>query len=142
MLCDCGEQLQKSRDYIARENNGLIIYEPGQEGRGIGLVEKIRAYSLIQKENLNTYTANVRLGHREDERIFDGSADILKYYGIRKVNLLTSNPLKVESLATHGLLVQMVHQPILVKETEHNREYLECKRRRGHLSGRIEVLDE
>lgn len=133
-LCDCGEQLEQSIAYIAARDNGLIIYEPEHEGRGIGLVEKVRAYRLLRSdESLDTYSANVQLGHQEDERLFDGSADILRFFKIERVGLLTSNPLKVESLAARGFRVQMQNAPVSVASSPHNEKYLESKRSRGHV---------
>src|SRR5699024_12220010 len=98
--CDCGEQLAASMEYI-NEHGGVILYLP-QEGRGIGLINKLRAYELIE-QGYDTVTANIALGFDEDLREYRYAAEILKYLGIKRVNLLSNNPKKFGSLENYGI---------------------------------------
>lgn len=128
--CDCGEQLEVSLKEVA-ENNGLVIYLR-QEGRGIGLIEKIKAYKL-QQDGLDTVDANLALGHQADAREYQDAIAILEYLNIKKVNLMTNNPLKIGYLEDHGMIVNK-RVPIILPTKKENIGYFETKRNRmGHL---------
>ena len=128
--CDCGAQLEASMKYI-EEHGGMIIYLP-QEGRGIGLINKLRAYELIEK-GYDTVTANLALGFDEDLRDYHVAAEILKYFGLSKINLLSNNPKKFEGLKDYGIeIVDRIE--LIVPETQHNHSYMETKKNKmGHL---------
>lgn len=128
--CDCGGQLQAAMQKIEREGNGVLLYMR-QEGRGIGLKAKIQAYKL-QEEGLDTVEANERLGYGVDLRDYGMGAQILYDLGIRSIRLMTNNPRKVVGLEGHNLqIVEKV--PIREEPNEHNRAYLDAKRRKmGH----------
>ena len=128
--CDCGAQLEASMKYID-EHGGMIIYLP-QEGRGIGLMNKLRAYELIEK-GYDTVTANLALGLDEDLRDYHVAAEILKYFGLSKINLLSNNPKKFEGLKDYGIeIVDRIE--LIVPETQHNHSYMETKKNKmGHL---------
>ena len=129
--CDCGEQLRLATELIAREGRGVVVYMH-QEGRGIGLANKVRAYEL-QDRGRDTVEANLDLGFGDDLRDYGITAQILKDLGIRKVRLLTNNPRKVESLARYGLDVAE-RRALEVPPHQDNLAYLETKRRKlGHL---------
>ena len=117
---------------IAREGNGVLVYLP-QEGRGIGLTEKIKAYAL-QDEGLDTVEANTALGHKADMRDYGVGIQILKDLGLKKVRLLTNNPKKTEAFNLRGFDLEVVDQvPILPPMNEHNAQYLATKRdKMGH----------
>ncbi len=128
--CDCGAQLEASMKYID-ENGGMIIYLP-QEGRGIGLMNKLRAYELIEK-GYDTVTANLALGFDEDLRDYNIAAQILKYFNIEKIKLLSNNPKKFEGLKEYGINIEDRIE-LIVPETEHNHSYMETKKTKmGHL---------
>jgi 3,4-dihydroxy 2-butanone 4-phosphate synthase/GTP cyclohydrolase II len=130
MKCDCREQLDAALEKIATEGNGVVIYLR-QEGRGIGLGNKIRAYDL-QNHGADTVEANLRLGFEADARSYGLAADILSDLGVRSVRLLTNNPLKVAGLEASGIKVSD-RLPLWVGENEHNEGYLAIKRRKmGH----------
>ncbi len=129
--CDCGEQLRLAMDTISREGRGVIVYMH-QEGRGIGLANKVRAYEL-QDHGRDTVEANLDLGFGEDLRDYGITAQILKDLGVRRVRLLTNNPRKVASLERYGVSVAE-RRPIVVPAHEDNIAYLQTKRRKlGHL---------
>jgi 3,4-dihydroxy 2-butanone 4-phosphate synthase/GTP cyclohydrolase II len=132
LLCDCGQQLQVAMARVAKEGRGAIIYMR-QEGRGIGLTNKIRAYRLQQQEGLDTVEANERLGFKPDLREYGIGAQILSDLGIRKVRLMTNNPRKIVALAGFDLhIVERV--PLVIEPNPLNRQYLSTKRRKlGHL---------
>jgi len=130
LRCDCRMQLQESMKKI-QEENGLLIYLPHHEGRGIGLMEKIKAYRL-QDKGYDTVQANHRLGHPADERTFREITDILKQKNIQSVRLLTNNPAKIKPLKEAGIDVNRV--PLKTKPTAENRDYLQTKKEKmGHL---------
>jgi GTP cyclohydrolase II len=130
LKCDCREQLEAALERIAAEGTGLIVYLR-QEGRGIGLGNKVRAYAL-QNSGADTVEANLALGFEADERRYDLAAAILDDLGVRSVRLLTNNPLKVAGLRAAGVAVadRISHW---VGENQHNAAYLAVKRRKmGH----------
>jgi len=128
--CDCGEQLHRAMQMIEKEGRGAIIYL-SQEGRGIGLMDKIRAYKL-QEQGFDTVDANLHLGHKADERDYGVGAQILNLLGIKKMRLLTNNPRKRIGLEGYGLEITE-NVPIEVAPTECNRFYMHTKKERmGH----------
>jgi 3,4-dihydroxy 2-butanone 4-phosphate synthase/GTP cyclohydrolase II len=131
--CDCGPQLHEAMRMIEREGKGAIVYL-SQEGRGIGLYNKIAAYKL-QDEGLDTAEANIRLGFRADERDYGVGASILRELGITRMRLLTNNPLKRVGLEGYGLSVAEI-VPIVIPPNPHNLRYLEAKEQiMGHTLG-------
>ncbi len=131
LKCDCGPQLHAALEAMGREGAGVLLYL-NQEGRGIGLANKMRAYSL-QDQGFDTVEANHRLGFEDDERDFRIGADILKALGFRAVRLMTNNPKKVAMMQAQGIdVVERV--PLKAGHGEHNRAYLETKAKKsGHL---------
>ena len=130
--CDCGEQLDQSLEQIGKEG-GVLIYLR-QEGRGIGLVEKLKAYNL-QDGGMDTIKANEALGHQSDARSYEAAALILADLDIATVRLMTNNPLKVESLKTLGIEVSQ-RVPLVIAAQPENAGYLEVKRAvMGHYLG-------
>lgn len=130
MRCDCGHQLHKAMEMIEKEGRGAIVYL-NQEGRGIGLMDKIRAYKL-QEEGLDTVEANIHLGHQADERDYGVGAQILNLLGIRKMRLMTNNPVKRKGLEGFGLEI-VENVPIEVGVNEYNLRYMTTKKQRmGH----------
>lgn len=128
--CDCGEQLHKAMEMIEKEGRGAIVYL-SQEGRGIGLMDKIKAYKL-QEEGLDTVDANLHLGHKADERDYGVGALILRMLGITKMRLMTNNPVKRCGLEGYGLHVDEI-VPIEVAPNEYNMRYMHTKMERmGH----------
>jgi 3,4-dihydroxy 2-butanone 4-phosphate synthase / GTP cyclohydrolase II len=131
LRCDCGPQLQASLDRIAAEGRGVLLYLRGHEGRGIGLLPKLRAYQL-QEAGRDTVDANLELGLPADARDYAAAARILDDLGVRSVRLLTNNPEKHLALESHGLTVKE-REPVPVQAGEHNLRYLLTKRdRMGH----------
>lgn len=131
LRCDCRSQLELAMDQIVAENRGLLIYEH-QEGRGIGLLNKLRAYEL-QDSGLDTVEANERLGFAADLRDYALPAAILQYFGVQAVRLLSNNPEKVAALESAGIAV-VERAPIIVPPIETTAEYLRTKREKlGHL---------
>lgn len=130
MRCDCGEQLHRAMEQIEKEGKGAIIYL-NQEGRGIGLMEKMKAYKL-QEEGMDTVDANISLGHQADERDYGVGAQILREIGIHKMRLLTNNPVKRVGLEAYGLEI-VENVPIEVTPNTYNERYLHTKKERmGH----------
>lgn len=128
--CECGEQLHKAMETIEKEGRGVIIYL-NQEGRGIGLMDKIRAYKL-QENGMDTVDANLHLGHKADERDYGVGANILHALGVNKMRLMTNNPMKRVGLEGYGLEV-IENVPIEVEPNEYNRFYMHTKKERmGH----------
>jgi len=132
LRCDCGDQLHLALEMIAREGAGVLVYLP-QEGRGIGLVEKIRAYQL-QDQGLDTVEANLALGYKADSRDYGIGIQLLKDLGLRRVRLLTNNPKKTDAFIYGGFELEVVDQvPILPPVNEFNEKYLATKREKlGH----------
>lgn len=130
LRCDCGEQLHKAMQMIEKEGRGAVVYL-SQEGRGIGLMDKIRAYKL-QEEGLDTVEANIHLGHDADERDYGVGAQILNLLGIQKMRLMTNNPVKRIGLEGYGLEV-VENVPIEVAPNPYNMRYMHTKKERmGH----------
>ncbi len=130
MRCECGEQLHRSMQAVEKEGRGAIIYL-NQEGRGIGLMEKIRAYKL-QENGMDTVDANLHLGHKADERDYGIGANILHSLGIKKMRLMTNNPMKRVGLNGYGLEITEII-PIEIEPNQYNRFYMKTKKERmGH----------
>ncbi|PDV96716.1 GTP cyclohydrolase II [Candidatus Chloroploca asiatica] len=130
--CDCGEQLQQSMSELQAAQRGVLLYLR-QEGRGIGLVNKIRAYALQETQGLDTVDANRALGLPDDMREYSRAAAILADLGVDRVALMTNNPLKIQDLQQHGIVV-VERCAAHVLPNVHNQPYLQAKRERmGHL---------
>ncbi len=128
--CDCGPQLHKAMEVIEKEGKGAIVYM-NQEGRGIGLLNKLKAYKL-QEEGLDTYEANEKLGFKADERDYGIGAQIIRSIGISKMRLMSNNPKKRTGLIGYGLEI-VENVALEVESNEHNQHYLETKRdKAGH----------
>ena len=131
LKCDCRDQLDQSLRNIAQAPCGLVVYLR-QEGRGIGLGNKIRAYAL-QEQGVDTVDANVRLGFEADARRYHVAADILDQLGVASIALMTNNPAKVDALRADGVVVAS-RVGLSIDPNDHNREYMRTKNRRmGHL---------
>lgn len=134
--CDCGEQLHKAMQMIEKVGRGVVLYL-NQEGRGIGLMDKIRAYKL-QEEGLDTVDANLHLGHKADERDYGVGAQILHQLGVGKMRLLTNNPVKRIGLEGYGLEV-VDNVPIEIEPNDYNRFYMHTKKARmGHTLDKVD----
>ena len=130
LRCECGEQLHLALKAIEKEGRGVLIYL-NQEGRGIGLMDKIKAYKL-QENGLDTVDANLHLGHKADERDYGVGANILHLLGVKKMRLLTNNPVKRIGLQGYGIGVEEII-PLEVEPNEYNRRYMHTKKTRmGH----------
>lgn len=128
--CDCGDQLEKAMHAIVAEGRGLLVYLR-QEGRGIGLINKIKAYAL-QEQGLDTVEANERLGFPADSREYSVAAEIITDLGVRSIRLLTNNPDKVQSLVGAGIRINE-RLPLIIPAMQHNQFYLQTKKDRlGH----------
>ena len=132
LRCDCGDQLRIAMEMIGRETAGVLVYLP-QEGRGIGLVEKIKAYCL-QDQGMDTVEANLALGHQADSRDYGVGIQILKDLGMTKIRLLTNNPKKTDAFIYGGFDLEVIDQvPIVGPIHEHNARYIATKRDKlGH----------
>ena len=129
--CDCRDQLEHALKKINKIGQGVVLYLR-QEGRGIGLTNKIRAYSL-QDQGLDTVEANVALGFRDDERDYTIAAEMLKALKVNSVRLMTNNPKKIEQLKSHGIIINE-RLPHILPTNKHNRAYLKTKvAKSGHL---------
>lgn len=130
MRCDCGDQLHEALRMIEQEGRGAVIYL-NQEGRGIGLMDKMRAYKL-QEDGMDTVDANICLGHQADERDYGVGAQILRHLGISKMRLISNNPVKRVGLEAYGLSV-VENVPIEIKPNPYNEFYMKTKKERmGH----------
>ncbi len=128
--CDCGEQLHQAMNMIQEEGKGVIIYM-NQEGRGIGLLNKLKAYKL-QEEGMDTVDANIQLGFKMDERDYGIGAQILRDLGVSKMRLMSNNPKKRKGLIGYGLEI-VENMPIITKPNIHNQAYLDTKKEKmGH----------
>lgn len=131
LRCDCGFQLESAIQRITQEGSGIILYHR-QEGRNIGLLNKIRAYNL-QDKGLDTVEANLKLGFKADERDFSICADMYKLLNVKKIKLLTNNPKKIEIIKKSGIKV-IKRVPIIVGRNLKNRNYLNVKEKKlGHI---------
>lgn len=132
LRCDCGDQLDMALQMIGQEGCGVLVYLP-QEGRGIGLIDKLKAYQL-QDEGLDTVEANLALGYKADTRDYGIGIQLLKDLGLTQVRLLTNNPKKTDAFIYGGFDLQVIDQvPITPPTNEHNRRYLATKREKlGH----------
>jgi len=138
LKCDCREQLDQALAHIGARERGVVVYLR-QEGRGIGLGNKIRAYALQQK-GVDTVDANRMLGFSDDLRTYDAATEILAELGVASVVLLTNNPAKVDALRAGGVVIDE-RLPVHVAPNEHNRDYLLTKRARmGHLLSHLGEL--
>ena len=130
MRCDCGEQLHKSMEMVEKEGKGVVVYMQ-QEGRGIGLMNKIAAYKL-QEKGLDTVEANIHLGFKPDERDYGCGAQILCELGVTKMRLMTNNPTKRVGLEAYGLEI-VENVPIEIAPNKYDLKYLQTKKdRMGH----------
>lgn len=130
LRCDCGAQLAQAMNMI-QQQGGILIYLP-QEGRGIGLKNKLKAYVLQDEQQLDTVEANLQLGLPADARDYQAAADILKFFKVQGCFLLTNNPLKVEALQACGLTV--IREPLKILPNNENQGYLDVKMKKmGHL---------
>ncbi len=130
LRCDCGEQLSKAMEMIEKEGKGVILYI-NQEGRGIGLINKLKAYKL-QEQGLDTVEANIKLGFKMDERDYGVGAQIIREMGITKMRLMTNNPTKRAGLIGYGLEI-VENVSIVVESNPHNKRYFDTKRdKMGH----------
>lgn len=136
--CDCGKQLKAAMKMIESEKRGVIIYLP-QEGRGIGLVNKLMAYDLQDNQNLDTVDANLKLGFPEDLRDYGIGAQILADLGLTRIRLMTNNPRKVIGLAGYNIsIVERI--PIIAGVSKYSRRYIETKKNKmGHLLGECKI---
>ncbi len=136
LRCDCGSQLHSAMNMIVKEGQGVLLYLLNQEGRGIGLIDKIKAYKL-QENGMDTIEANLELGFKPDQRDYGIGAQILRSLGLNKLRIITNNPAKYIALAGYGLeIVDRV--PIEVEFTEENIEYMKTKKEKmGHLLEKI-----
>jgi len=131
LRCDCQAQLEAALDFIGKQDCGVIIYLM-QEGRGIGLLNKIKAYQL-QDLGLDTIEANVYLGFSPDSRRYAGAARMLRLLGVKSIALLTNNPEKISGLEREGIVITR-RLPLVVAENPHNKGYLDTKKNHmGHL---------
>lgn len=140
LRCDCGTQLEEAMEMIAKEGKGVLVYL-NQEGRGIGLFNKMAAYKL-QEDGKDTIQANIDLGFREDERDYGVGANIIRMLGIGKIRLITNNPVKLKGLEGYDLkIVESIH--LKAKANKHNRFYLETKRdKMGHFLDLVRYEDQ
>lgn len=128
--CDCGQQLHKAMEMIEAEGKGVLLYMH-QEGRGIGLLNKLKAYHL-QEQGKDTVEANIELGFRPDERDYGIGAQILRDLGVKNLRLITNNPTKRAGLTGYGLKI-IENVPVIIKANKHNKFYLETKKKKmGH----------
>ena len=136
LRCDCGKQLQNAMEMISREKRGVLLYLLNQEGRGIGLTNKIRAYKL-QEAGMDTIQANMTLGFKADQRDYGIGAQILRHLGLKKLRLITNNPSKYIALAGYGLeIIERI--PLEIAPGKENLGYMKTKKEKmGHLLNKI-----
>ena len=131
LRCDCRYQLTESLNQIAKKGLGVIFYLQ-QEGRGIGLSNKIRAYNL-QDKGLDTVEANHQLGFEEDERSYETVSAMINFLGIKKIDLMTNNPKKIDALKSYGVIINQ-RVPLSTNTNKHNKKYISTKiKKLGHL---------
>jgi len=135
MRCDCGEQLDLAMKKISKEGKGIIIYLR-QEGRGIGLVNKLKAYNL-QDDGMDTVEANIALGFNAEMRRYEGAVKILENLGVKKIKLMTNNPAKVEDLEKAGFVVRQIGHS--AEPNEENKDYLRTKA--SKMNHKLEIRD-
>jgi 3,4-dihydroxy 2-butanone 4-phosphate synthase/GTP cyclohydrolase II len=136
LRCDCGTQLQSAMEMISREKKGVLLYLLNQEGRGIGLLNKIKAYKL-QEGGLDTIQANIRLGFEADQRDYGIGAQILRHLGLKKLKVITNNPAKYIALAGYGLEISE-RIPLEIIPTKENLAYMKTKKEKmGHLLNKL-----
>lgn len=123
--CDCGEQLERSLQQIVEHGNGILIYLR-QEGRGIGLFEKIKSYQL-QHDGHDTFEANILLGHEPDNRTYENAKMVLDGFGVERIRLITNSPSKVDQMTNLGIEV-VERVPLVISPNKHNEKYLATKR--------------
>ncbi|MET1074930.1 MAG: GTP cyclohydrolase II, partial [Umezawaea sp.] len=141
MRCECGEQLDAALDAIVREGSGILIYLRGHEGRGIGLVEKVRSHVLQDEQGLDTLDSATALGLPVDTRDYGPAALVLKHLRVRSVRLMSNNPDKIEALESNGITVA-ARVPLLMPANDHNIGYLTAKRDRlGHDLPQVDVFE-
>jgi 3,4-dihydroxy 2-butanone 4-phosphate synthase/GTP cyclohydrolase II len=130
LKCDCGEQLHRAMETINEQGKGMIVYM-NQEGRGIGLINKLHAYHL-QEQGMDTVDANLALGFKADERDYGIGAQIIRDMGARKIRLMTNNPMKRIGLEGFGIkIVETV--PLVIEPTKYDKDYLKTKKEKmGH----------
>lgn len=131
LRCDCRDQLEASMKLLEKKKCGMLIYLD-QEGRGIGLANKIKAYAL-QDKGFDTVEANVHLGFGEDQRDYSIAAEILRYFRVNDIALMTNNPQKIADLERHGITIAK-RIPIITKTNKYNKKYMDTKKRKmNHL---------
>ena len=135
MRCDCGEQLDLAMKKISKEGKGIIIYLR-QEGRGIGLVNKLKAYNL-QDGGMDTVEANIALGFHAELRRYEGAVEILENLGVKKIKLMTNNPAKVEDLEKAGFKVRQIGHS--AEPNDENKDYLRTKA--SKMNHKLEIRD-
>ena len=135
MRCDCGEQLDLAMKKISKEGKGIIIYLR-QEGRGIGLVNKLKAYNL-QDDGMDTVEANIALGFSAEMRRYGGAVEILENLGVKEIKLMTNNPAKVEDLEKAGFEVKQISH--CAEPNDENRDYLRAKA--SKMNHKLEIRD-
>ena len=132
LRCECGDQLGAALDAIVSEGGGVLVYLRGHEGRGIGLVAKVRTHTLQDEQGLDTVDSATVLGLPVDVRDFGAAARVLKYLGVRSIRLMSNNSDKIRALESHGIEVAS-RVPLLMQVNDHNIRYLTAKRDRlGH----------
>lgn len=140
MRCECGEQLDASLDRIVTEGSGVLVYLRGHEGRGIGLVSKVRTHVLQDEQGLDTLDSATTLGLPVDIRDYTAAARVLKHLRVLSVRLMSNNPDKIEALESHGIPV-VARVPLLMPANDHNIDYLTAKRDRlGHHLPQVDVF--
>ncbi|MDQ0380973.1 GTP cyclohydrolase II [Amycolatopsis thermophila] len=139
--CECGEQLDAALDAIVDEGSGVLVYLRGHEGRGIGLVAKVRTHVLQDEDGLDTVDSATSLGLPVDVRDYRPAARVLRHLGVRSVRLMSNNPDKIAALETHGIRVA-ARVPLLAPASPDNIRYLTAKRDRlGHVLPQVDTFD-